>query len=51
MKSHIITGSGGIQLHLAETGNQNGQPILFIHGFSALIRMFFGHEPTSADGI
>jgi len=34
MQSHIITGGGGIQLHAAETGNPNGQSILFIHGFS-----------------
>jgi non-heme chloroperoxidase len=34
MKSHEITGGGGIQLHLAETGNSRGRPILFIHGFS-----------------
>jgi len=34
MKSHRITGGGGIQLHLVETGNQSGRPILFIHGFS-----------------
>ena len=34
MKHHTITGGGGIQLHAAETGNPNGRPILFIHGFS-----------------
>jgi non-heme chloroperoxidase len=34
MKSHKITGGGGIRLHLAETGNSTGRPILFIHGFS-----------------
>lgn len=34
MKSHQITGGGGIQLHLVETGNFRGRPILFIHGFS-----------------
>ena len=34
MKHHIITGGGGCQLHLVEAGNPNGQPILFIHGFS-----------------
>lgn len=34
MKSHMITGGGGIQLHLAETGNPRGRPIVFIHGFS-----------------
>ena len=34
MKSHKITGGGGIQLHVVETGNPQGRPILFIHGFS-----------------
>ena len=34
MKSHRVTGGGGIQLHLVETGNANGRPFLFIHGFS-----------------
>ena len=34
MKTHKITGGGGIQLHLVETGNSRGRPILFIHGFS-----------------
>jgi non-heme chloroperoxidase len=34
MKSHMVTGGGGIRLHLVETGNSNGHPIVFIHGFS-----------------
>ena len=34
MNSHRITGGGCIQLHLVETGNPKGRPILFIHGFS-----------------
>jgi pimeloyl-ACP methyl ester carboxylesterase len=34
MKHHVITGGGGCQLHLVEAGNPDGQPILFIHGFS-----------------
>ena len=34
MKSRKITGGGGIQLHLVETGNSMGRPIIFIHGFS-----------------
>ncbi|RPH47361.1 MAG: alpha/beta hydrolase [Lysobacterales bacterium] len=33
-KHHRITGGGGIQLHLVETGNSKGRPILFIHGCS-----------------
>lgn len=34
MRSHRIAGGGGVQLHLVETGNPRGRPILFIHGFS-----------------
>lgn len=34
MESHSIIGGGGIRIHLAETGNPSGRPILFIHGFS-----------------
>lgn len=34
MKDHRITGGGGAQLHLVETGNPKGRPILLIHGFS-----------------
>jgi pimeloyl-ACP methyl ester carboxylesterase len=34
MKNHKITGGGGIQLNVVETGNPKGRPILFIHGFS-----------------
>lgn len=34
MRSHRITGGGGVQLHLVETGKASGRPILFIHGFS-----------------
>jgi pimeloyl-ACP methyl ester carboxylesterase len=34
MKSHVVTGGGGIQLHLLEAGNPIGQPIVFIHGIS-----------------
>jgi len=34
MKSHMITGGGGIQLHLVEARNSSGRPIVFIHGFS-----------------
>jgi pimeloyl-ACP methyl ester carboxylesterase len=31
---HMITGGGGCRIHVVETGNRHGQPILFIHGFS-----------------
>lgn len=34
MNTHRITGGGGIQLHVVETGNPTGRPILFIHGLS-----------------
>ena len=34
MKHHTITGGGGVRLHVVETGNSSGRPILFIHGFS-----------------
>jgi len=34
MKSQHITGGGGTRLHVVETGNPQGRPILFIHGFS-----------------
>ena len=34
MNSHKITGGGGTQLHVEETGNSKGRPVLFIHGFS-----------------
>jgi pimeloyl-ACP methyl ester carboxylesterase len=34
MTTHKISGGGGVQLHVAETGNPNGLPILFIHGYS-----------------
>jgi len=34
VKHHLITGGAGCQLHLVESGNPAGQPILFLHGFS-----------------
>ena len=34
MKAQTVTGGGGIQLHVEETGNPHGRPILFIHGLS-----------------
>ena len=34
MNSRKVTGGGGIQLHVTETGNPKGRPIVFIHGFS-----------------
>jgi pimeloyl-ACP methyl ester carboxylesterase len=34
MKSHTIAGGGGTPIHVFETGDTSGFPILFIHGFS-----------------
>ncbi len=34
MTSHTITGGGGTQLHVVETGNSQARPILYIHGLS-----------------
>ena len=34
MKTRRIAGGGGTALHVVETGNPEGRPILFIHGFS-----------------
>src|SRR4026208_2079296 len=34
MAKQIVTGGGGVQLHVVETGNPKGRPILFVHGFS-----------------
>jgi pimeloyl-ACP methyl ester carboxylesterase len=33
MKHHAIAGGGGSLLHLIETGNPDGQPVLFLHGW------------------
>lgn len=34
MNTHRVTGGGGVELHVVETGNLNGRPILFLHGAS-----------------
>jgi pimeloyl-ACP methyl ester carboxylesterase len=34
MKTHKVIGGGGVQLHVVETGNPLGRPILFLHGVS-----------------
>ena len=34
MKTHSIAGGGGTQLHVVETGNPQGRPIVFLHGAS-----------------
>jgi pimeloyl-ACP methyl ester carboxylesterase len=34
MTSHYVVGGGGTRLHVLETGNPQGAPLVFIHGFS-----------------
>ena len=34
MKTHQVTGAGGVRLHVVESGNVKGRPIIFIHGIS-----------------
>ena len=34
MKTHTVSGGGGLRLHVREWGKVNGPPILFIHGWS-----------------
>lgn len=34
MLKHVVSGGGGIKLHVEETGNPGGKSILFIHGLS-----------------
>jgi non-heme chloroperoxidase len=34
MKIHNVVGANGIRLHVIESGNPQGHPILFLHGFS-----------------
>ena len=34
MKTHRISGGGGVKLHVVEGGNPKGRPVLFVHGFS-----------------
>ncbi|MCD6185380.1 MAG: alpha/beta hydrolase [Deltaproteobacteria bacterium] len=34
MKTYKVTGGKGIQLHVEETGNPKGKPVLFIHGYA-----------------
>jgi non-heme chloroperoxidase len=34
VKTYFVNGGGGVKLHVRETGNPRGKPILFIHGFS-----------------
>jgi non-heme chloroperoxidase len=34
MRTHVVAGGGGVPIHVLETGDAAGVPILFIHGFS-----------------
>ncbi len=34
VRTYEVTGGGGVTLHVEETGNRSGQPVLFIHGLS-----------------
>jgi non-heme chloroperoxidase len=34
MKTNKVTSSDGVRLHVVETGNPEGRPILFVHGIS-----------------
>jgi pimeloyl-ACP methyl ester carboxylesterase len=34
VRTHQVGGGGGVRLHVEETGNRSGQPVLFIHGLS-----------------
>jgi non-heme chloroperoxidase len=33
-KTHRVQGGGGVALHVEETGNPRGRPVLFLHGIS-----------------
>ena len=34
MENHVVSSADGVKLHVDETGNRTGRPIVFIHGFS-----------------
>jgi non-heme chloroperoxidase len=34
MKEHVVTGGGGVKLHVVETGRASARALLFLHGFS-----------------
>jgi non-heme chloroperoxidase len=34
VRTYEVSGGGGVRLHVEETGNRSGQPVLFIHGLS-----------------
>jgi non-heme chloroperoxidase len=39
---HMITGGGGVRLHVREAGNPHGRPVLFIHGYSQSFLSWIG---------
>lgn len=47
IKQHMIMGGNGVKIHVEETGNPNGRPLLFIHGFSQC-RLAWDHQVQSA---
>ncbi len=46
MRTHTVTGGGGIRLHVEEAGNPDGQPVLFLHGLSQC-RLAWGKQFAS----
>jgi non-heme chloroperoxidase len=34
VRTYEVSGGGGVRLHVEETGNPSGQPVLFVHGLS-----------------
>jgi non-heme chloroperoxidase len=34
VRTHLVSGAGGVQLRVDETGNRSGRPVLFIHGLA-----------------
>jgi pimeloyl-ACP methyl ester carboxylesterase len=34
VRTYEVSGGGGVRLHVEETGNRSGQPVLFLHGLS-----------------
>ena len=46
MRTHTVTGGGGVRLHVEEAGDPAGQPVLFLHGFSQC-RLAWGTQLAS----
>jgi non-heme chloroperoxidase len=43
VRTHRITGAGGVRLCVEETGNPSGRPVLFVHGLSQC-RLAWNHQ-------